>query len=304
MGLYDRDYERQQPWRDSYGSGGGGFQLRVPEMMVNRIVVVTVVAYLIEVLLFNKQPLPNGYVPNSMVDALGIHGDWFKRPWEVYQLLTYALVHHNMGVGHVLFNMFGLWMFGQEVERRLGSREFLLFYLGAVLTGGVAITLYDVVAHNLAPTIGASAGTVGVVILYAFLFPHRQGYFMMLFPMPMWLLGVLIVALELSRAFGPNSDNISWQGHLGGAIFAAIYFTQGLRLSDWLPADMALPSLKPKPRLRVHQEEPEESEEDKLAAEVDRILAKINSQGSDSLTSREKRLLERASREYKDRRGR
>ena len=69
MGLYDRDYERQQPWRDSYGSGGGGFQLRMPESMVNRIVLVTVAAYLIEVLFFNGQRLRNGYVPNAMIDA-------------------------------------------------------------------------------------------------------------------------------------------------------------------------------------------------------------------------------------------
>ncbi|MCA9241532.1 MAG: rhomboid family intramembrane serine protease [Planctomycetales bacterium] len=304
MGLYDRDYERQQPWRDSYGSGGGGFQLRMPESMVNRIVLVTVAAYLIEVLFFNGQRLPNGYVPNAMIDALGIHGDWYKRPWEVYQLLTYSLVHDNHTVWHIVGNMFGVWMFGRELEMRYGGREFLLYYLGAVLSGGVLVTLYSVITQTPGLTFGASAGTVATVVLYALNYPHRTVLLYFAIPVPMWLVGAFVVGMDLMRALGGGQDHVSWQGHLGGALFAAVYFTQGLRLSDWLPADMALPTLKPKPRLRVHQEDSEESDDEKLAAEVDRILAKINSHGADSLTSREKRLLERASREYKDRRGR
>ncbi len=303
MGIYDRDYERQEQWRPG-SSGGGGIQLRLPESMVNRIVLVTVVAYLIEVMFFNGPAVgPRGERANSLIPILGLQPDWFYQPWKAYQLLTYALVHDNNSIWHVVGNMFGVWMFGRQLEARYGGREFLLFYLGAVLSGGLAITLYDVFAEG-GLTIGASAGTVAVIVLFALLYPKREVLLYFAIPVPMWLVGAFIVGMDIMRAFGKGDPSVSFQGHLGGAAFAVLYFSQGLRLSDWLPRDWSLSSLKPKPRLRVHQEGDEAEDNDPaavLAAEVDRILGKINEQGQGSLTSKEKRLLERASREYKGR---
>lgn len=293
MGIYDRDYEREpQPWRDSYG-GGGGLQLRMPQSVVNRIVLVTFLAYLVQVVFF----------PRTMALALGLHSDWYLRPWQFYQLFTYALVHDPMNLFHVAGNMLGVWMFGRELERRLGGREFLLFYLAAVLAGGLLITLYSATTGHAALTYGASAATVAVVVLFALLYPDQEVRLYFLFPVPMWVLGVLIVGGDLMRAVGATQDNVSWQGHLGGAIFALIYHFQHLRLSRWLPQESPMPTLKRRPKLRVHHGAPEEqTEQHKLDDEVNRILAKISAQGRDSLTRKEKRFLEKASREYKGRR--
>jgi membrane associated rhomboid family serine protease len=301
LGIYDRDYERQDQWRP--GAGGGGFQLRLPESMVNRIVLVTVVAYLIEVVFFNGPPGPRGERANSLIPILGLQPEWWRHPWQAYQLFTYALVHDNNSIWHVVGNMFGVWMFGRQLEARYGGREFLLFYLGAVLFGGLAITLYDLFAEG-GLTIGASAGTVAVIVLFALLYPRREVLLYFAIPVPMWLVGAFIVGMDVMRALGSGDQSVSFQGHLGGAAFAVLYFTQGLRLSDWLPRDLSLSSLKPKPELRVHHggdELGDDDPTDTLAAEVDRILGKINEQGQGSLTGKEKRLLERASREYKGR---
>lgn len=306
MGIYDRDYERDDHWRGGGGhGGGGGIQLRWPESMVNRIVLVTVIAYLIEVMFFNGPTDPRtGLRDNRLFDVLALQSHWYYAPWQVFQLLTYALVHDNMSVWHVLGNMFGLWMFGREIERRIGGREFLLFYLGAVLAGGLVITAWDIFSPLGVATLGASAGTVAVIVLFALLYPKKTVYLYFALPVPMWLVGAFIVGADVMRALGSTEDNVSFQGHLGGAAFAAVYFFQQLRLSDWVPAEFKLPSLKSKPKLRVHhgyEEQPVEKE-DKLDVEVDRLLAKIKEQGADSLTAKEKRVLERASREYQGRR--
>ena len=62
-----------------------------------------------------------------------------------------------------------------------------------------------------------------------------------------------------------------------------------------LPRNFSLKSLKPKPRLRVH--DPDEYEEE-VGQQVDEILRKIQEQGQDSLTAKERRILEQASRRY------
>lgn len=300
MGIYERDYERSDSWRGSEYSGGG-IQLRWPVTMVNRIVLVTVLAYLVELLFQSSQDKTNLYI-----EWLSLHADWWNRPWLAYQLLTTALVHAPHDVFHVVFNMLGVWMFGRELEARYGSQEFLLIYLGAILSGSVAWTLGELgmtYPGGLSPiAMGASGGTVAIVILYALLFPHRKVLFMFVIPMPMWVLGALLVFSDLRGAMGHTGSQIAFLAHLGGAAFAAAYHFQRLRLSNWLPREISMPSLKPKPRLRVHREDEAAAEpEDKLAQEVDRILDKINRQGADSLSAKEKRTLEQASREYQGR---
>ena len=85
---------------------------------------------------------------------------------------------------------------------------------------------------------------------------------------------------------------------LGGAIFALLYFQSGMRLERFVPSASMLENLQPKPKLRVHDpDEPDETEE-----AVDEILKKIQEHGRDSLTRRERRILEEASREYQKRR--
>jgi hypothetical protein len=117
--------------------------------------------------------------------------------------------------------------------------------------------------------------------------------------MPMWVLAVIMVVMD---AFGAmhRSGDVAFTAHLGGAMFAAIYYKSGMRLSRWLPERLRLPRLGPRPKLRVHRDE----EEDDRSGEriVDDILRKIQEHGQDSLTPSERRILEEASREYQKKR--
>ncbi len=144
--------------------------------------------------------------------------------------------------------------------------------------------------------LGASGGVVGVVLLFALNFPHQTVLLFLVVPIPAWLLGVLIVGNDLLGAV-QQTDNVAYTAHLTGAAIALLYYRTGWTLGRILPGRLSLKSFKPRPRLRVH--DPDKREE-KATQEVDDILRKIQTQGQDSLTKKERRILEEASRRYQD----
>jgi membrane associated rhomboid family serine protease len=148
--------------------------------------------------------------------------DWFALwplgggfiPW---QLATYALLHG--GLLHLAFNMYGLWMFGSELERLWGPRRLLQYYVVCVLVAGL---VQLVVASDAAvpyPTVGASGGLFGLLLGYAMLFPQRR--IMLLLPpipMPAWLFAVLFGLIELTLGVSGQTSGIAHFAHLGGMV--------------------------------------------------------------------------------------
>jgi hypothetical protein len=121
--------------------------------------------------------------------------------------------------------------------------------------------------------------------------------FMMLFPMPAWVLAVLLLVYDVYGAI-TRSDAVAFTAHLGGAGFAYLYYRYRWRLEKWLPGGDLLKRLKPGPKLRVH--DPDDL--DANARRMDEILKKIHEHGEASLTRSERRFMEKASREYQKRR--
>jgi hypothetical protein len=121
---------------------------------------------------------------------------------------------------------------------------------------------------------------------------------MFIVPMPMWLIAIIYVGYDVFGAIG-RIDNTAFTAHLGGALFAFIYFRSGWRLERLLPTGDLLKRLTPKPKLRVHDPE---STDDSIEDQVDAILKKIQEQGRASLTRQERRILEEASKQYQKRR--
>ena len=181
----------------------------------------------------------------SITEWGGLH--YFKADaFKPHQVITHMFMHG--GIGHLLFNMLSLWMFGNMLENYIGSKKFLIFYLICGL-GSAALTQLSIPfsAENFSKSasginaafthsvdaativeaykqeylmIGASGAIMGVLAAFAYLFPNTE-MFMMLIPIPIkakfvipfWILIDLFGGIQ--QAAG---DNIAHFAHLGGAI--------------------------------------------------------------------------------------
>lgn len=284
MGIYDRDYQRGSQYDDS-----PGFHIGAPQTMTIRLVLVTAAVYL-------AQLLSDDWV----TETFALKDEWFRQPWQAFQLLSYGFLHDPEDIANILFNMFGLWLFGREIEQKYGQREFLTFYLTAIVLAGIVWSLAEIPMDAIATMVGASGGVSAVVILFAMNYPHRTVLFLFVIPMPMWVLGLLFVGLDIFGAMD-RSGNVASTAHLGGALFGFLYYMFGWRLVRWLPSTDWTRRLRPRPKLRVHFPEGEGDSETTDSA-VDEILKKIQEHGQASLTRRERKTLEQASLKYQKRR--
>src|SRR5580700_11029758 len=142
----------------------------------------------------------------------------------IWQLVTYLFLHSPASVWHILFNMFALWMFGVELERRWGTRAFVTYYFVTGIGAGlctVLVSLLPFAGARLAytiPTIGASGAIYGVLLAWALAFPHRQVLVMMLFPMAARPYVVLMGAIAFITALSATGDGVANVAHLGGLV--------------------------------------------------------------------------------------
>lgn len=294
MGIYDRDYER------NYDSGGQpGIHLGGPLTLTTKLVLLTFGVYALQLL---TQPADPRQGDGWMTSWFSLYGDTLTQPWRIYEFLTYGFLHSPHDIKHILFNMFGFWMFGRSVESRYGRREYLAFYLLAIVFAGAAWYAAEFFAkgsQSHVQMLGASGGLSAVLILFALNFPKQLIYIWGVFPLPAWMFAVFFVALDLMGTMDRTS-NVAYTAHLGGALFAVLYWRLGWRLENLLPHGSSLPRPKRKPKLRIHEPDQEPGGADDQR--VDEILKKIQEQGQDSLTWRERRILEKASKEYQRRR--
>lgn len=138
-----------------------------------------------------------------------------------WQLLTYMFVHANFY--HIFFNMLGLFFFGVQTERRMGSTEFLVFYLASGIGAGL-ISLF-IFWLTGAPTIllGASGAVFGVLLAFATFFPGAMIYVFGIIPIRAPILVLIYTGIELfSQLFGARSG-VAHLTHLAGFAIAYIY---------------------------------------------------------------------------------
>lgn len=292
MGIYDRDYEREQ---SSYGGGYDsygrppGVHVNAPQTVLTKLMIITCGVYVAQLI------VTNGWVTRTFL----LPDEWYLAPWQAYRLLTYGFLHSTRDLWHIVLNMWAFWLFGRDIEAKYSSREFLAFYLYAIVAAGLCWSLAELSSAGNAAVLGASGGVAAVLVLYALNFPHRTVLFMFVLPMPMWVLALIVVGMDMLGAIRRESaGNVAVVAHLGGALFGLLYYQFSWQLSKLIPTRVALPTLRRRPKLRVHQPTAEDRED----TELDDVLRKIRQQGQDSLTRQERRILERASKEFQQRR--
>jgi len=137
----------------------------------------------------------------------------------LWQPFTYMFLHG--GLLHLFLNMLWLFFFGKDVERALGTRAFLCFYLtcGAV---GVLATFIPAMLWGGASVTGASGAVMGVLVAFAVINPEREFF---LFPIPMPInaraLVLIVIAMNVLLAFQPGNTSVAT--HFGGMAVGFLY---------------------------------------------------------------------------------
>lgn len=286
MGWADRPY-----YGDSgggFGGGGGQMRLAFPQLTpaVKWLLIINAAAFFIDELFFQGR-LSNNLFALSLVDI--------KRGM-IWQLGTYMFMH--AGIGHIVLNMLGVFFFGTLFERTHGSKRFLWYYFICGIVGGIVYLV--VAAAGLIPAgmpiVGASGAVYGLIISAVILYPRMQVIFI-IFPMPMRVLGIIVFGMILWNLLDGGEN---WGGdlcHLAGAV-AGVATMYAWGMIPGMKGPQVASSVRQKVKEGAWQKRMQTMQAEQ--EEVDRILAKVHEQGINSLTSREKKTLQRATRRQRN----
>jgi membrane associated rhomboid family serine protease len=219
--------------------------------------------------------------------------------WQVWRYVTFQFLHDPGWVWHLVLNMLGLYLLGGPLERLWGGRRFLIFYLSCGAAAGIAYVIIGA-AGGLdphVPIIGASGGVYGILLAAAVLLPHFR-LILLVFPVPIRLAAVLIFGVMVLTVLSSLGGGNVWSAmsdvaHLGGAVAAAgwLWLVPRVRLAAWQVGT----------RLRAGAWQKQLEQRHAEQEEIDRILQKITDEGLDSLSRRERRTLQDASRRQRER---
>ncbi len=211
-----------------YQYNRGGFFASIP-LVIKNIIIIN--AFMLILTMINREFMIEHF-------ALFYPASAFFKPW---QILTHIFMHGNFG--HLLFNMYALWMFGSVLEQLWGPKKFLLYYLvtglgAAALHMGVqwieASTLVNAINENgpdainalsryrilmNTPTVGASGAVYGILLAYGMLFPNNELRIIFL-PIALKAKYFVIIFAVIELILGlVGGGNIAHFAHLGGMIF-------------------------------------------------------------------------------------
>jgi len=270
----------------------------------------TVILILANAVVFGMQLLAGVVWGSALLERyLALYPDGLARGW-VWQLFTFQFLHG--GILHLVINCAMLYMFGRPLEAALGRASFLRLYFGSGTVGGLvqaacALTFPDHFGYG--PVVGASAGVFGLIAAFAWLNRDMPITTLIAFIIPVTMKAKYLLVVEAVLAiFGllGNASGIAHGAHLGGLLVGLAYaqlVVLGRPRFGWRRVRPAAPRRElvgthaPGPRLwqrRATSAPDELPAADFISKEVDPILEKISSHGIQSLTERERRILELA----------
>jgi membrane associated rhomboid family serine protease len=264
------------------------------------LLAINVAAFIAQMALESFSSMPVGSYCALSLDGLK-HG-------YVWQLVTYQFMHANLM--HLLVNCWAIFVFGRDVEEVLGRKPFLTLYLSSGIIGGLVQALAGLALGPMfsGPVVGASAAAFGLSAAFAALFPDRVLLLFFIIPIRakyLLVLGGVLAVLGIVS----HSDNVAHAAHLGGLLAGFAFVRYGLNWNwnwhwhwpRWRSRRPALrrvaesgPAIGSFRKAMKPETDEELPPEEFLSREVDPILDKISAKGIQSLTARERRILEAA----------
>ncbi len=281
MGLYDREYTRVDfNSRYHHAPQMRMFFPRVTPMVKWLLIInitVFVVIYLVPVVRYFFYEWFSVY-PVSLATSL-----------QLWRLVTYQFLHNSRGFGHIFWNMLILYFLGSIIEPAWGSKKFAIFYLACGACGGILYSLLALLGWlSVGQLIGASGAILGVLAAAAILFPNMRIYVMGIFPIRLVILAVILAGISILTLLRPEARHDLYlnaggnAAHLAGMVAGAAYVLS----RPWRERIQL--------KMRAGAREKKLAAERKLQIELDRILHKVHDSGIHSLTSKEKKILKKA----------
>ncbi len=271
-----------------------GFGFSLPRA-VKKLLIINVVIFVITTLM--------GPIGDLLISLFGLRPILINHRFMIWQFFTYMFLHGSMG--HIFFNMFALWMFGTELEYNWGPSDFLKYYFTCGIGGGLLVwfTAFFGFSSMYASTIGASGAVFGLLVAFGMMWPNRLIYIWGVFPIKALHLVLLFGAIDLLQGLGRTGGGIAYFAHVGGGVTGFIYLKYGWRVMIHLESFIKRFKRRKftviqggaSKRSRQNDFENDDASHPDLDDEVDRILDKIAREGMDSLSSRERSILDRAS---------
>jgi len=230
-----------------------------------------------------------GSVDQLVLDYLGLSSTPFRFIFFPWTLFTYGIVH--LDIWHLIFNMMGLYMFGQILQLFLGPKKVLNFYFFGTVAGGLLFLLIfsligkSSMAATSSSLLGASGAVYGIICGAAFLVPNYTVNLLLIGPVRLKYIAIAFVLISFVQIpYGNPGGNIA---HIGGALGGILYlrFLQGG--FQWKRNLFKGPVQKGKV-VRMETRKPSIPSE----VELDELLDKINEKGIHSLTKEERNRLE------------
>ena len=165
----------------------------------------------------------------SFVYNFGLTPNSVTHKFYLWQLVTYIFLHDPSSLFHILFNMLGLWMFGSELERVWGTRQFTKFFF--ICGIGAALFTVLLTPNSVIPVIGASGAIYGVLLAFGLLFPNRIIIFI-IFPIPARWFVAILGGLAFFSSLSATGGGIAHVAHLGGMLCGFLYLRGGRIFSD------------------------------------------------------------------------
>ena len=277
MGIYDRDYTRED---SSYGyRHAPQMRMAFPRITpaVKWLLIINFGVHLVKVFFFR---VPTKYGISPLDSVFAVFPISVPQAFQLWRLVTYQFLHWNGW--HLFINMLALFFLGPTLERNWGTKKFVIFYLSCGAAGGLFYLLLVAVKFlSVLPMVGASGAILGMLAACAILFPQFV-VFIVLFPVPIRVAAVGFTLLYVINLAAKGSNAGGDAAHLAGMATGAIYvFSQSART-------------KLKSKIHAGAWEKKIAEQRNFQVEVDRILQKVHHSGIHSLTSKEKKVLKKA----------
>ncbi len=177
--------------------------------MVKKIIIANIFGFILHYLLLGPfMGLTKFSFTFGLIPQLTINQGW------IWQLFTYMFLHG--GLLHLAFNMFALFIFGTQLETKMGSQKFLALYLIAGIGGAVMHML--LFYNSPVPVIGASGAVMGMIIGFAYFFPNTKLLIMGIIPVKAWKLALFYAIFELLSTSSQPTGAVAYSVHLGGIV--------------------------------------------------------------------------------------